>query len=245
MGATVRTERDRALVLAEAELLAATAVPPAAALAPATARKDGREAVLRVVSFKNHQEELRIAWAEVYVPDDLDSHGEFMRAPAIRKMAHGFIARLIRKGDLGIDVDHDNRSGRAAVVDSFFNDRDVVASPHFAPDAWVLGVHFLDEDLWQAVKSGEKAGLSFEAAVRKKVVEIEVARPSRLTVTTTAQEGHAHAAHLALNADGNVTSGETSVVNGHKHDIGENIRTDVAEGHRHFFTVGRPVRDAA
>jgi hypothetical protein len=202
-----------------------------------------RDVVLKV----GPKQELQIAWAEVYAPDDIDTHGEFMRAETIRKMAHSFIRRLIQKGSLGIDVDHDQQTGRAYVVENFIaRDND----PDFTAGSWVLGVKFTDPALWQSVKRGERASLSFQAWVHKQPAIVEHEVKADVSVPTHMADGHHHTATLTVDGNGDVVSGMTNKVDGHSHRIAENVRTEPAGApgepqHVHLFDLPRSVKVAA
>jgi hypothetical protein len=141
---------------------------------------DGRTLLRRFVAFKRQDGEKRIAYGEVYVPHDVDSHGEFMSADDIERMAHDFIPVLIRRSDAGIDFMHDNRTSlaKAYPVVSFVNN-DTVQSPLWAEGAWVLGTKFEDASEWERVKRGELAGYSLQALVYKVPRVMDVGGPMR------------------------------------------------------------------
>jgi hypothetical protein len=201
------------------------------------------ERVAIELRFKRDNPMLQIAWSEVYVPYDLDTHDEWLRPETVRKMAHEFIRRLIEKGHLGIDVDHDNRPGRAEIAETFVA-RD--GDPDFTPGAWVIGIHFLDPQLWDEVLKGEKGGVSFQAWVNKVVRTVEVATESQLAGVTTKHDGHDHEFSVRLDERGNVIHGATQrAPDGHFHRIRENVRTDMAAGHRHGFTIARSITGVA
>ena len=118
--------------------------------------------------------------------------------------------------------------------------------PDFPEGAWVVALHFSDRGLWQAVKSGEKAGVSFEAIVEKVPAVVNVTEQRQVVgKTDTPGADHEHEFSLTLDGAGNVIRGATGIANGHRHAIKENMRTGVADDHRHLFLVERPIRAAA
>lgn len=99
----------------------------------------------------------------------IDSHGEAMLAPDIKAMAFEFVERR------AVDVQHDNEARPTVkVVQSFIND-DLVASPHYWPGAWVLGVKVdTSSDEWAKIERGEIGAFSFQARVSKARVMVKI-----------------------------------------------------------------------
>ncbi len=183
---------------------------------------------------RKSDEELRIVWAEVYVPIEnglLDSHGDFMTADEIRKMAHQFLA----EGLTGqVDVNHDNDISRGAVVvESFIAcEEDTL----FIPGSWVCGIHIPDDDLWGKVKSGEINGFSMQAAVfmRSKTLEIEInEEPSGNTEISSTGDLHSHEFAVRFSAEGEFLGGRTSVIDGHDHEVKRGSVTEPGGKDRH------------
>jgi hypothetical protein len=107
-----------------------------------------------MMTFKAADDELQIVWGEVYVGDVLDSQGEFMTIDTVRKSAYEF---MIAGRTLSIDVQHDNKSYKAYLVETFISRK---GDPIYIPDAWVVGVYVEDRVLWQAIKDGDLNGFS-------------------------------------------------------------------------------------
>lgn len=183
------------------------------------------------VTIKKQDDELQIAYGEVYIPMVPDSDGEFMTAEEIRKMAHRFLAKGIPGN---IDSYHDNRLVGAVVVESFIARAD---DPVFIAGAWVVGVHIPDPDLWQRVKSGEFNGFSMEATVKRRDVELEMVLPDTIKGGTfpAGDPEHEHTFVVAYDDGGEFIGGRTNVVNGHYHDIIRGTITETAEDHFHKF----------
>ena len=76
--------------------------------------------VQRTLTLKQQLPEQQLAYGEVYVPFEVDTHGDFMDAEHVTRLAHRFMRKLL--GDK-VDVQHDNQAGRAHVVESFIAPR--------------------------------------------------------------------------------------------------------------------------
>lgn len=182
-----------------------------------------------------------MVWGAVYVPNSLDSQGDFMTAPEIQKMAYSFV----KKGDMGaIDVQHDNERVEAAVVESFITRK---GDPDFPVEGtWVVGVHIEDVGLWDAVKKGDINGFSMEALVKTSYEFIEVAdKPSAIIgVTKSAKNDemtlHDHEFEAFYDEAGNFLGGRTDVHtdefgNTHFHVIKKGVVTESSLNHAHRF----------
>ncbi len=168
---------------------------------------------------KKADEELRIIWSEVYIPDFPDAHGDFMNAEEIRKMAHNFIARGATDQ---CDLQHDNATTHGLeIVESFIARKD---DDVFIPESWVVGVRVNDDELWEAVKSGEFNGFSMQAKVFTKEVEVEIEIPEMVSGQTersseSPKTGHRHGFTVRFDENGQFAGGETDMVEGHFHRI--------------------------
>ena len=182
--------------------------------------------------FKQFNEELQIAYAEVYLPNVLDTHKEFMSEETIRKMAHNFLSLgKVSK----IDLNHDKEDTGCLVVESFIVRK---GDPDFpVPGSWVLAVKVTD-DLWPKIKSGELGGFSLGGMAKTKETEIEVNLPDSglLKGETLTHEDHTHKYFIYLDKSANIIKGHTDEVDGHSHDITGGTTTDEAEGHSHRFS---------
>ena len=195
-------------------------------------------------NVKKTNEELRLVYSEVYAPNLKDSQGDFMDVETIRVMAHNFLADALTDQ---VDVKHDNNCSRNCfVVESFIarkGDKD------FIEDAWVVAVHILDDELWEAVKSGEINGFSMQAnvRVREKILEIDIPDDGILRgVTDTptgaleGEPGHKHSYTLRFSEVGDLLGGETDEASGHTHKIMAATVTEPPRneptGHVHRFS---------
>lgn len=206
---------------------------------------------------KKADEEMRIVWGEVYIPDIPDTQDEFMTAPEIEKMAHKFLMDGLAVG--AIDVQHDGDIRECYVVESFIARKN---DPEFIEGAWVAAVKILDDDLWNDVKSGKLNGFSMQASVfvTDRIVTLEI--PSEVEgLTQIASDGDDHRHHyiVRFDSEGDFAGGISNVVNGHKHVIRRRsitemsvdpVNKELADGHFHRYTLidklaGRVEEEAA
>jgi hypothetical protein len=177
----------------------------------------------------------RVAFAEVLIPNTLNVYGDFHTKESIRQFAYGFMIN-----GFGIDLQHDNVdvSEKVRIVESFVA-RD--GDPTFVPGAWVVGIHVLDDDIWNDILSGELNGFSYEAVVSVLPVEINVPDVQEAAGETYPDptDGHTHQFYVRLDGDGRVISGGTTAERGHSHSISSHTFTDYdsAQTHRHRFSV--------
>ncbi len=180
-------------------------------------------------------DELQIVYGEVYAPNVPDVHGEFMTPVEVRKMAHLFMTKQILDQ---CDTNHDNALNGSIVVESFIARED---DSIYIPEAWVIGMHVPDDEMWQQIKSGEINGFSMEAFVhmREKVIEIEV--PDVLGGVTVEADGHSHRFTVKFDDDGNFLGGSTASNAGHSHKIQRGTVTEAADGHTHRYSIAEEV----
>ncbi len=188
----------------------------------------------RNVPIKKFDDEKRIAFGEVYVPDVIDTHGDFMSKATIEQMAYAFLG----SGKVNrIDKNHDLVETGSSVVESFIAR---AGDSEFIPGSWVLAVHIPDDDLWGAVKSGELNGFSMYGIVNKRVeriVEIDIPDDGKLIGKTAEYEGHIHKYTVQFGDDGAVTGGSTDWVDGHCHEIRCESVTEAGNGHTHRYNI--------
>lgn len=207
-------------------------------------KSEDREAA--VAAIKKTDARLQIAYAEVYVPDVPDSHGDFMTRDEIRKMAHTFMREGLTRA---VDVEHDQKDDRdCAVVESFIA-RD--GDPDFIPGSWVAGVHVPDQELWSLVEKGELNGFSIEglASSTKKSIFLEL--PSTLNGATDETNGHWHGFTVRFDEEGQFVGGQTVSTwpeghPDHVHRIERGTATEPGgvNGHTHRFSFVEDIVDA-
>lgn len=159
-----------------------------------------------IASFKKADAKLQIAYAEVYAPDIPDSHGDFMVADEIRKMAHDFLRKGLTKN---VDVEHNNETKLgSAVVESFIARE---GDPDFIPGSWVAGVHIPDKELWKQVETGEINGFSLQGVGMQTEKTILLTIPAVVQGFTSEDEGdgHWHAFEVRFTDNGDFQGGMT------------------------------------
>lgn len=107
--------------------------------------------------YKN--EEKRIVYGPVLIPDEPDTDGDVVTAEQIENVAHKFVEEYAN-----IDLMHSlNNVGR--LVESYILpvDLEVDEETIIPKGSWIMGVRVTDDDAWQAVKDGKLRGFSIMA----------------------------------------------------------------------------------
>lgn len=182
--------------------------------------------------FKAVQEDQRLVFAEVYAPNRPDSDGEFMDVQGVRDAAYKFMKAM--KLD-SIDSAHNNELVEGCcIVESFIARK---GDPMFIEDAWVVGMHVDNDEMWAKIKKGEINGFSMEAMVTKSPKSVTMELPPVVSGRTMkAEDGHEHTFHVAYDDGGKFLGGKTDLVNGHFHIIKAGSITQEAAGHFHKFS---------
>lgn len=110
--------------------------------------------------------------AEVYVPNAIDSQGEYATAATLEAAAHAFAANGYHKN---VTIQHVGKNIDAVVVESYIAKK---ADPDFSEGTWVAVIKVNDPTVWKAVEDGILRGLSIEgtASARKGTVNGKPAR---------------------------------------------------------------------
>ena len=98
----------------------------------------------------------QLVLCEVFVPDEIDSQGEFASPATLEKAAHSFNANGHQKN---VTIQHDGVNINAAVVESYIAKQ---GDPLFTPGTWVAVIKVRDPAIWQAIERGTLKGVSFE-----------------------------------------------------------------------------------
>lgn len=183
-----------------------------------------------IAPIKKSDNELQVAYAEVYPPGVPDSDNEYMTEEEVRKMAHKF---MVSGAMNRIDTNHDNQANGSYVVESFIARK---GDPDFIAGAWVVGVHIPDPEVWAKVKNNELNGFSLEALVSKVEGQLELEIPEKVFGMTDAQYGHTHVFEVAFKEDGTFLGGVTDEVDGHSHRINHGTVTVQSADHAHRFS---------
>lgn len=173
----------------------------------------------------------KIGYAEVYAPNTLDTHGDFMTANDIEEMAHEFLRKA--NLDRAVDTMHDNVPNGVEPVESFIAR---AGDPDFTEGAWVIGLKFSDE-IWAKVVDGTYGGLSMEVLAKRVPAIVTAEIPTSSIGSTSVSENHSHLFIVELSDDGKVIGGRTSVDFGHSHEIKNGAVTEKSYGHAHRFSL--------
>ena len=177
----------------------------------------------------------KLAFGVMIEPNRPNVYGDFHTKESVRQFAYGFMLN-----GFGIDIDHDNVnvSSRVKIVESFIAQAN---DPRGFPEgAWIIGIHVLDDIIWDDILSGELTGFSYEAMVSVLGVTVNVEDVRELTGETfPAEDGHTHRWWARLDEDGRVIAGGTTVDQGHSHSIRTASRTELDENetHRHRVSI--------
>lgn len=185
---------------------------------------------MTTVAIKKVDEELRIVYAEVYVPNIPDSDNDFMTVESVREMAHNFLLKA--QSDV-VDIEHSQVAIPAGVVESFVARK---GDPDFIEDAWVAGVKIFDDDTWEQVQKGEINGFSLDGIGKGEETELEIEIPEFVTGETEAEEGHVHVFKVFFDEEGNFAGGKTIDDSDHTHLIRRGTLTETSDDHAHRFS---------
>ncbi len=171
----------------------------------------------------------QILYSEVYAPMVIDTHGDYMTAETIEKMAHNFIKGGSQRN---IDVMHNQTHISACIVESYIAR---AGDPDFTEGAWVVGMHVEDSAVWDSVVKGELNGLSLEATAFTTSKKVAVTIPDIVSGKTSTDNNHTHTFKAKYNEKGEFVGGITDEVDGHSHTISHPTMTDIVSEHCHKF----------
>jgi hypothetical protein len=188
---------------------------------------------MRLVHRDDGKEWERVVFAEVLVPNVVNTFGDIYTPDAIKDFAYEFA----RQG-YGIDVDHDRTdvTGDVYVVESFIARS---GDPDFIEGSWVVGMKVPNDEIWSAILAGELNGYSYEALVNM-IPVLYTTEENRTIVGRTEphpDDGHTHTYVITLDSLNRPLAGATSSENGHSHKIATHTITEVSDGHNHRFQV--------
>ncbi len=181
----------------------------------------------------------RVILAELLIPDTPNCYGDIYTKEAIREFMYQFAAQ-----GYGLDINHDNVDVQGAgmvVVESFIARP---GDPNFIEGSWVIGLKILDDDIWEAVLSGELNGYSFEASCLMTPIVITNLADRQIVGVTMPDlvDGHAHGFLVILDPLNNVISGATDIADSHTHRIVRHTTTEESitssgREHKHRYAV--------
>ncbi len=98
-----------------------------------------------------------IVYGIVYSPDDVDTQGDSASADEIVKAAYEFMKS---RNTLNVDKEHSFKVEKAFVCESWIIKANDPLFPNEKEGTWAVGIKLDDEELKEAVKKGDIAGLS-------------------------------------------------------------------------------------
>lgn len=173
----------------------------------------------------------RLVTGQVYAPDTLDSHGHYMTAADLKKVAHTFMTDGLLTS---IDIQHNNVAVNATIVESFIARKN---DPDFEEGAWVATTKIDDMAVWQAVKDGKINGYSFEILTYRdeQYVDIEYQTWYYGFTDPDPHDKHDHPFMVRLDENGEIAWGQTGIGSDGSpaHTITRSNITDAVDGKTH------------
>lgn len=173
----------------------------------------------------------RLVTGQVYAPDTLDAHGHFMTRKELQRVAHRFLMDGLQTS---IDIQHDNETINACIVESFIARK---GDPDFEEGAWVATVKVNDLAVWDRIKKGELNGYSFEILTYRDDMEVAVEFQTWYYGFTDPdpQNNHTHPFLVRLDASGEIVWGNTGPGSDGSpaHTIKSSNITEKVDGHTH------------
>lgn len=93
----------------------------------------------------------------VYIPNEVDTQGEFTTPEEIEKAAYSFMKELNARN---IDVEHSFQPAGAFVAESWLLRKGDALFPDEPEGAWAVGIQIEDDALWGQVEKGEYRAVS-------------------------------------------------------------------------------------
>lgn len=110
----------------------------------------------QVPLIKSHEE--RFVYGIVLQPDIEDGQGDMVNKKEIAKAAHQFLENCQKIG-----VQHEYINPQIKIWESYVAPQDLeIDNQKIVEGAWILGVHILDDKVWQSVKKDELTGFSIK-----------------------------------------------------------------------------------
>jgi len=123
------------------------------------------EALQFEVKFAGADEEKKLVYGIVLVPNDVDLHEEAVNADEVEKAAHGYMKSPMVIGDGHV------KKAKAYPVESYIYNPDMLKD--VKKGSWIMAVKVKSDVIWEGIKNGDYTGLSIGALVRRSAVEEE------------------------------------------------------------------------
>ena len=109
-----------------------------------------------IANIAKRDSKQQLVLVEVYIPNDIDSQGEFVSPETLEKAAHDFSAGGNHNN---VSVMHNGQRIDASVVESYIAKK---GDPLFAEGTWAAVIKIRDPVIWEAIEKGVLRGVSFE-----------------------------------------------------------------------------------
>lgn len=122
------------------------------------------------VDIRKTDDDKRLVYCIVYSPDEVDAHGDAMKAEEIEKAAHNF---LFEGRTDQVDKQHDEDPDEGRIVESYIIGKSDANFPDDPEGSWAVVIKVLNDDTWAEVKKGEITGVSMQGMCNTEPVEEE------------------------------------------------------------------------
>ncbi len=101
------------------------------------------------------EDEKRLVYGVVLVPDEVDSQGDIMPSDVVEEAAHDYLASSRALSKMHVEP------ATASVVESYTAPCDVrLGTEEVKKGSWVIAVKVADPELWEGIRSGTYSGFS-------------------------------------------------------------------------------------
>lgn len=129
---------------------------------------DDKATYEKVISIAKNDEERGVIYGIVYSPDEIDTQGEFANANEISKAAYAFMKGL---NGSNVDREHNFKPDGAYVAESWLVREGDALFKSEKVGSWAVAIQLESEELKEAVKKGEIAGISMAGTGEREEVE--------------------------------------------------------------------------
>lgn len=140
---------------------------------PKTSKADDEEVVetaeeetysVEFLPIDKADEDRQIAFGIVLEPDEIDAHGDTIKAHEIARAAHLWLARFQDRGLQHSEI----VNSKIEIYESFIAPIKMkIGGQVVKKGTWLLMVHVLDKTIWKKIKSGGLTGFSMGGFARK------------------------------------------------------------------------------
>jgi uracil-DNA glycosylase family 4 len=121
-------------------------------------------AIMRAAVAKAENEELRLVTGVVMEPNEFDTHGDITSIDEVQQAAYGYLYNSQVLGEQHSKVAPTN----VKIVESYIAPADFeIEGQNVKKGSWVITAHVLDDEMWEAVKSGKYTGFSIGGFAQK------------------------------------------------------------------------------